>query len=119
MSLFALILVDCSPSYDVVISDGTIYDGTGGASYKADIGIKNGYIKTSGAIKINGRRDIDAEGLYVSCFIEKPYVMTGSDGHVQVPDNSFTHPRSYGTFTRKIRKYVIEKKVISAYDLFC
>ena len=46
-------------------------------------------------------------------FMRKSYVMTGSDGHVQVPDGSFSHPRSYGTFTRKIRKYVIEKNVIS------
>lgn len=42
----ALILVNCSPSYDVVISNGMIYDSTGGALYKADIGLKDGYIKT-------------------------------------------------------------------------
>lgn len=46
-------------------------------------------------------------------FMKKPYVMTGSDGNVQVPDKSFSHPRSYGTFPRKIRKYVIEKKWIT------
>jgi N-acyl-D-amino-acid deacylase len=46
-------------------------------------------------------------------FMKKPYIMTGSDGNVQIPDKSFTHPRSYGTFPRKIRKYVLEKKLIS------
>lgn len=46
-------------------------------------------------------------------FMKKPYVMTSSDGHVQFPDSSFSHPRCYGTFTRKIRKYVIEEKVIT------
>jgi len=46
-------------------------------------------------------------------FMKKPYVMTGSDGNVQIPDKSFTHPRSYGTFPRKIRKYVLEKKCIT------
>lgn len=46
-------------------------------------------------------------------FMKKSYVMTGSDGHVVVPDNSFPHPRSYGAFTRKIHKYVIEKNVIT------
>ena len=43
-------------------------------------------------------------------FMKKPYVMTGSDGNVQVPDKSFPHPRSYGTFPRKIREYVLAKK---------
>jgi len=43
-------------------------------------------------------------------FMKQPYVMTGSDGNVQIPDNSFPHPRSYGTFPRKIREYVLEKK---------
>ncbi len=46
-------------------------------------------------------------------FMKKSYVMTGSDGNVQIPDKSFPHPRSYGTFPRKIRKYVLEKKWIT------
>ena len=46
-------------------------------------------------------------------FMKKPYVMTGSDGNVQIPDKSFPHPRSYGTFPRKIRQYVLEKKWIT------
>jgi N-acyl-D-aspartate/D-glutamate deacylase len=49
----------------------------------------------------------------VRLFMRKPYVMTGSDGSVQNPGSSFSHPRNYGTFPRKIRKYVIEEKVIS------
>jgi N-acyl-D-amino-acid deacylase len=46
-------------------------------------------------------------------FMKKPYVMTGSDGNVQIPGAGFPHPRSYGTFPRKIREYVIDKKWIS------
>jgi len=46
-------------------------------------------------------------------FMQKDYVMTSSDGHVQQPDDGMPHPRSYGAFTRKLRKYVIEEKVIS------
>ena len=49
----------------------------------------------------------------VEFFMKKPYVLTGSDGSVQVPGASFSHPRSYGTFPRKIRRYVIEKNVIT------
>lgn len=39
--------------------------------------------------------------------------MTGSDGSLQIPGSRFSHPRSYGTFPRKIRKYVLEKNVIT------
>ncbi len=46
-------------------------------------------------------------------FMQKDYVMTSSDGHVQQPGDGMPHPRSYGAFTRKLRKYVIEEKVIS------
>jgi N-acyl-D-aspartate/D-glutamate deacylase len=46
-------------------------------------------------------------------FMKRPYVMTGSDGNVQIPSKSYPHPRSYGTFPRKIREYVLGKKWIS------
>jgi N-acyl-D-aspartate/D-glutamate deacylase len=46
-------------------------------------------------------------------FMKQPYVMTGSDGNVQFPNKSYPHPRSYGTFPRKIRKYVIENNWIT------
>lgn len=39
-------------------------------------------------------------------FIKQPWVMTGSDG-------SSGHPRMFGTFPRKLRVYVYEKKVIT------
>jgi N-acyl-D-aspartate/D-glutamate deacylase len=39
-------------------------------------------------------------------FMKQSFVMTGSDG-------SEGHPRKYGTFPRKLREYVFEKKVIS------
>ena len=39
-------------------------------------------------------------------FMRQDWVMTGSDG-------SGGHPRKYGTFPRKIREYVLNKKIIS------
>lgn len=39
-------------------------------------------------------------------FMNHPWVMTGSDG-------SYGHPRMFGTFPRKLRVYVYEKKVIT------
>lgn len=64
--LFALLLAGCSTPYDLVIANGTIYDGTGGIPYVADIGIKSSTIKTIGNIKAAGRKNIDAGGLIVS-----------------------------------------------------
>jgi N-acyl-D-aspartate/D-glutamate deacylase len=46
-------------------------------------------------------------------FMKKDYIMTSSDGFVQVPNGTKTHPRSYGTFTRKIHKYVLEDQAIT------
>lgn len=42
----------------------------------------------------------------VERFMKQPWVMTGSDG-------SYGHPRMFGTFPRKLRVYVYEKKVIT------
>jgi N-acyl-D-amino-acid deacylase len=49
----------------------------------------------------------------VEYFMQKPYVMTGSDGSVQVLGETLPHPRSYGTFPRKIRRYVLEKNLLT------
>jgi N-acyl-D-amino-acid deacylase len=41
----------------------------------------------------------------IEAFMKEDWVMTCSDG-------SFGHPRKYGTFPRKIRRYAIDRKVI-------
>ena len=41
-----------------------------------------------------------------------PWVATASDGSVMLPDATRPHPRSYGTFARKIGYYAIREKVI-------
>ena len=61
-------------------------------------------------------RDRNLEGLAVASFnmseddvmrfMKQPWVMTGSDG-------SHGHPRMFGTFPRKLRVYVCQKKVIT------
>ena len=49
----------------------------------------------------------------VEYFMQKPYVMTSSDG-MNVPFGlGVPHPRNYGAFTRKIREYVLNKNVIT------
>jgi N-acyl-D-aspartate/D-glutamate deacylase len=49
----------------------------------------------------------------IEFFMKKPYVLTCSDGDIIRFGKAVPHPRSYGAFTRKIRHYVIDRKVIS------
>lgn len=51
---------------DIVIRNGTIMDGNGGAPFPGDVGIKDGKIAEIGSITERGREEIDAEGLSVT-----------------------------------------------------
>jgi N-acyl-D-aspartate/D-glutamate deacylase len=42
----------------------------------------------------------------IEYFMKQPFVMTGSDG-------SSGHPRKYGTFPKKLRQYVFDKKLLT------
>ncbi|MDA0833653.1 MAG: D-aminoacylase [Planctomycetota bacterium] len=42
-----------------------------------------------------------------------PWVATASDGRAYIPGSDRPHPRSYGTFPRKIGHYALHEKVIS------
>ncbi len=55
-----------APKYDVVIRNGTIYDGTGGKSFVGDVAIKNDTVAAVGKISGKGRNEIDATGMAVS-----------------------------------------------------
>jgi len=48
----------------------------------------------------------------IAMFMRQPWTMTCSDGGITQMGNGVPHPRWYGTFPRKIRKYVIEEGVI-------
>ncbi len=53
-------------SVDLVIKNGTIIDGSGGASYRADVAVDDGHIAAIGRFTGNSQRTIDADGLVVS-----------------------------------------------------
>src|SRR5262249_51191232 len=46
----------------------------------------------------------------VRVYMKQPWVATASDGSTQQPGDTVPHPRSYGTFPRKIGRYAIEEK---------
>ena len=63
--LLSLLLCSCA-HYDVVIRNGTIYDGSGGAPVTADLAIRNGRIAAIGTIPAKGKNEIDASGMAVA-----------------------------------------------------
>ncbi len=54
------------PGYDIVIRGGRVLDGAGNPWIRADVAVRSGRIVRIGRIAGQGRREIDATGLYVS-----------------------------------------------------
>lgn len=52
----------------------------------------------------------------IETLMRRPWTMTASDGDLVPLGEGVPHPRSYGTFPRKIRRYVVEKGVVSLED---
>ncbi|MBA4105375.1 MAG: N-acyl-D-amino acid deacylase [Pirellula sp.] len=44
--------------------------------------------------------------------MQRPWVATASDGSVKAPSGDMVHPRSFGTFPRKIGLYAVREKVL-------
>src|SRR5581483_12261857 len=56
-----------APMYDILISGGTVVDGSGEAAHAADVGIKDGTVAGIGAnLSAGGDSQIDATGLIVA-----------------------------------------------------
>lgn len=47
----------------------------------------------------------------IARFMTQPWMMTSSDGSLWVPGEGHPHPRGFGAFPRRIRKYVMEEGV--------
>src|SRR5690349_20464947 len=58
---------------DCVIKGGTVVDGTGAASRRADVGIRDGRIVAVGEVAEDGQETIDADGLVVAPGIVDPH----------------------------------------------
>ena len=53
-------------AYDLLIRNGTVVDGSGGARYRADVAVKEGRIAAIGRLTEKAAETIDADGLVVS-----------------------------------------------------
>ena len=71
-------------SYDLVIKDGVVIDGSGGARYRSDVAIQDGKIAKIGRISEKAKQTIDAEG----------HVVTPGfvDGHTHMDAQEFWDP---------------------------
>jgi N-acyl-D-amino-acid deacylase len=49
----------------------------------------------------------------IARYMRQPWMMTSTDGGLSVLGDGVPHPRNYGAFARKIRKYVVEDGVIT------
>ncbi len=45
--------------------------------------------------------------------MQLPWVATASDGSAKLPDADRPHPRSFGTFRRKLGRYALSEKVLT------
>ena len=53
-------------AYDLLIKDGVVVDGSGGARYRADVGVRDGRIAAIGRINERAKQTLDAEGQVVA-----------------------------------------------------
>ena len=53
-------------SYDLVIKNGIVVDGTGATRYQADVAIADGKVAEIGKVTAGAKRTIDAAGLVVT-----------------------------------------------------
>lgn len=51
-------------------------------------------------------RDLEA-------IMRQPWTMTSSDGSLTTPGESLNHPRAYGAFPRKIKRYVLDSGILT------
>ncbi|MBM7406255.1 MULTISPECIES: N-acyl-D-amino-acid deacylase family protein [Sphingomonas] len=49
----------------------------------------------------------------IEAFMKQPWTMTVTDGALPAFGEGSEHPRAYGAFTRKLKRYVLDKPVIS------
>jgi N-acyl-D-amino-acid deacylase len=72
-----------------------------------------GFPDRRGGARIRGfsmdEQDVDA-------YAAEPWVATASDAGISLPGDNPVHPRYWGTFPRKIRRYAIERQVQSIPD---
>jgi N-acyl-D-amino-acid deacylase len=117
-----------APAYDVILRGGTVYDGSGGAPFVADVAIQGDLVAAIGELRAaRGRLEVDARGLAVSPgFINMLSWATESllvDGRSQsdlrqgVTLEIFGEGSSMGPLNETMRKEKIERQGDLRFDV--
>ncbi len=124
-----VLLASCaSPSYDVVLRDGTIYDGSGGEPYVADLAMKGDEIVAIGDIgDATVALEIDATGLAVApgfvnmmCHSSESFIEDGrsqSDIRQGVTLEVLGEGASMGPLNEPMREFMVRSQGDIRYDV--
>ncbi len=128
--LLMMLLTACGTvmEYDVVIRNGTIYDGSGSMPFVGHLAISADSIAAVGPdIRVRGRREIDAEGMAVSpgfinmlswatdALIEDGF--SQSDIRQGVTLEVFGEGWSYGPLNEEMKREAVERQWDIKYDI--
>ena len=72
-----------------------------------------GFADRPGGARVRG---FSLSELDIETYAPYPWVATASDAGIALPEDRPVHARFYGTFPRKIRRYALERNVISVED---
>jgi N-acyl-D-aspartate/D-glutamate deacylase len=132
---FALSLVACDSTgsdagpteYDVVLRNGTIYDGGGGAPYRGDVALRGDRIARVGVVAGRGRRELDVAGLAVApgfvnmlSWATESLLVDGralSDVKQGVTLEVMGEGESMGPLNAKMKKEMLERQGDLKYDI--
>jgi N-acyl-D-aspartate/D-glutamate deacylase len=131
LTLLLLLLCACrttTPQYDVVIRNGTIYDGSGSAPIHADLAISGDQIVKIGDLRSGiGRREIDARGMAVApgfinmlSWAVDTLIADGrsqSDIRQGVTLEVFGEGESMGPWTPAMKQYMKDRQGDIKYDI--
>ncbi|WP_420318933.1 N-acyl-D-amino-acid deacylase family protein [Ekhidna sp.] len=130
ITLIAFCILSCNqstPEFDVVIRNGTIYDGSGNPSYVGDVAIKDDRIIKVGEVEGKGTTEIDAAGMAVSPgfinMLSWANVSLIEDGRSQsdirqgVTLEVMGEGSSMGPLTQEMKEEMIANQVDIKYDI--
>ncbi len=72
-----------------------------------------GYANRAGGARVRG---FSLSEMDIEAYAPLPWVATTTDAGIALPDDGPVHARFYGTYPRKIRRYALERGVISVED---
>lgn len=120
--------VSSAEPFDVILRGGTVYDGSGGASVQADVGVRGERIAAVGDLSgATAQRDIDAHGLAVApgfinmlSWAPSSLLIDGrSQGDIRqgVTLEVFGEGESFGPYTEELKREKVRRQGDLQYDI--